>query len=217
MPVIDTPTKILDTAEKLFANNGVAAVSLRQINAAAGVSPSVLHYHFGGRDKLIAMLLERRFPALHAARKEMLDELHGSTGGVTVRQLLSVVVLPLARLLKDTNKSGQRFVKVLARLHLERNAVYQSTAMMYSPEGQLAVLDDLMLRCKEVPAEILETRMAMAIDVMFSTLAAFDMPARIWQKHLAANPLAIDQLIEVLLDFMCSGILDTVKDQGTTG
>ncbi len=36
---------ILDTAEHLFAEQGVNAVSLRAINAAAGASPGVLHYH----------------------------------------------------------------------------------------------------------------------------------------------------------------------------
>lgn len=204
----DTRSKILDTAEKLFANNGVASVSLREINAAAGVSPSVLHYHFGGRDELIAMLLERRLPALNAARSAMLQELQNSGKEVTVRQLLAVTVLPLVRLLQEDGKAGQRFVKVLARLHLERNAVYQTLTMKYYPESRLEVFDELMQRCPNCTAEILETRLAMAIDAMFSTLAAFDMAARIWQTHLAVNPMPINQAVEVLLDFMCAGVLN---------
>lgn len=203
----DTRTKILDTAEKLFANNGVASVSLREINAAAGVSPSVLHYHFGGRDELIATLLERRLPALNAARSAMLEELQNSGKEVTVRQLLAVTVLPLVRLQQD-GKAGQRFVKVLARLHLERNAVYQTLTMKYYPESRLEVFDELMQRCPNCTAEILETRMAMAIDAMFSTLSAFGMSARIWQTHLAVNPLPIEQAVDVLLDFMCAGVLN---------
>ena len=42
--------QILTVAETLFAEHGVDAVSLRKINAAAGVSPGVLHYHFGSRE-----------------------------------------------------------------------------------------------------------------------------------------------------------------------
>jgi AcrR family transcriptional regulator len=204
----DTRTKILDTAEKLFAENGVAAVSLREINAAAGVSPSVLHYHFGGRDELITSMLERRLPALNAERSAMLEELLNSTGEVTVRQLLSVTVLPLVRLIREHGKAGQRFVKVLARLHLERNGVYQALTMKYYPETRLEVFEELLRRSAGCAPEIIETRLAMAIDAMFSTLAAFDMQARIWQRHLAVNPLPIDEAVEVLLDFMCAGVLN---------
>lgn len=204
----DTRTKILDTAEKLFANNGVAAVSLREINAAAGVSPSVLHYHFGGRDELVATMLERRLPALNAERSKMLEELQAGARDVTVRELLSVTLLPLVRLIQDDGKAGQRFVKVLARMHLERNAVYQALTMKYYPESRLEVFDELMKRSPDCSPEILETRLAMAIDAMFSTLAAFDMSARIWQTHLAVKPLPIEHAVEVLLDFMCAGILN---------
>jgi AcrR family transcriptional regulator len=206
----DTRGKILDTAEKLFANNGVAAVSLREINAAAGVSPSVLHYHFGGRDELIATMLERRLPALNAKRSAMLEELQNSQREVTVRDLLSVTLFPLVELILGEGKAGQRFVKVLARLHLERNTVYQALTMKYYPESRLEVFDELMQRCTDCTPEILETRLAMAIDAMFSTLAAFDMAARIWQTHLAVNPLPIEQAVEVLLDFMCAGVLNPV-------
>lgn len=204
----DTRTKILDTAEKLFANNGVAAVSLREINAAAGVSPSVLHYHFGGRDELISSMLERRLPALNAKRSAMLEALQNSGRDVTVRDLLSVTLLPLVELIRDDGKAGQRFVKVLARLHLERNAVYQALTMKYYPESRLEVFDELMQRCPDCTPEILETRLAMAIDAMFSTLAALDMAARIWQTHLAQQPLPMETSVEVLLDFMCAGVLN---------
>ncbi len=49
-PSAQTRKRILDTAERLFGERGVAAVSLRDINRAAGISQGVLHYHFGGRD-----------------------------------------------------------------------------------------------------------------------------------------------------------------------
>ncbi|MBP6382754.1 MAG: helix-turn-helix transcriptional regulator, partial [Pseudomonadales bacterium] len=48
-PSAQTRKRILDTAERLFGERGVAAVSLRDINRAAGISQGVLHYHFGGR------------------------------------------------------------------------------------------------------------------------------------------------------------------------
>lgn len=55
-----TRDRILDQAERLFAERGIDAVSLRAINAAAGVSPGILHYHFGNREPLIESIISRR-------------------------------------------------------------------------------------------------------------------------------------------------------------
>ena len=42
----DTKERILDTAERLFAQQGYAATSLRGIIAEAGVNLAAVHYHF---------------------------------------------------------------------------------------------------------------------------------------------------------------------------
>jgi hypothetical protein len=41
-----TKERILDTAERLFAEQGYAATSLRGIIAEAGVNLAAVHYHF---------------------------------------------------------------------------------------------------------------------------------------------------------------------------
>ena len=49
----DTKTKILDIAEKLFAEIGIHATSIRQIVKEAGVNVASLHYHFGSKEAVI--------------------------------------------------------------------------------------------------------------------------------------------------------------------
>ena len=46
MAKTDTKTRILDTAERLFAQKGFDAVSLRNIIASAQVNLAAVHYHF---------------------------------------------------------------------------------------------------------------------------------------------------------------------------
>ena len=46
-------TRILDAAERVFADNGFGGANLRAIADAAGVAPGLLSYHFGGKDELI--------------------------------------------------------------------------------------------------------------------------------------------------------------------
>ncbi len=55
----DTKTKILDVAEKLFAETGIHATSIRQIVKEAGVNVASLHYHFGSKEAVIHEIMQR--------------------------------------------------------------------------------------------------------------------------------------------------------------
>ena len=49
----DTKKKILNTAEQLFATNGIANTSLRTITQKARVNLASVNYHFGSKDELV--------------------------------------------------------------------------------------------------------------------------------------------------------------------
>src|SRR5262245_61819401 len=48
-------------ASSLFARQGYAATSTRQICQAAGITKPVLYYHFGNKEQLYALLIEEAF------------------------------------------------------------------------------------------------------------------------------------------------------------
>lgn len=49
---------IVDAALRLFGEGGVEATSLREVAAAAGVSPALVVHHFGGKEGLVAAVDE---------------------------------------------------------------------------------------------------------------------------------------------------------------
>ncbi len=53
--------RILDAAVKLIAREGIQDVRIARIAMEAGVSPSLLHYHFASRDALLAEALEHSY------------------------------------------------------------------------------------------------------------------------------------------------------------
>ena len=55
---IDTKARILDAAERLFADNGYSATSLRDITNEAGVNLAAVNYHFGSKEALLSAVLE---------------------------------------------------------------------------------------------------------------------------------------------------------------
>src|SRR5260221_248924 len=50
--------RILDAAERVFAENGFAGATMAQIAAAAGLPKANLHYYFGTKEALYRALLE---------------------------------------------------------------------------------------------------------------------------------------------------------------
>lgn len=54
----DTRNAILQSAKQLFAANGFSPTSMRQIAAAAGVDPALIHHYFASKDRLFLATIE---------------------------------------------------------------------------------------------------------------------------------------------------------------
>ena len=108
----DTKTRLLDHAEKMFAEDGVYAVTNRQITEAAGQkNESALNYHFGTRNELIIALLTRRGKELDAARAERLAQIGDNP---TTRELVHLLVEVYANCLHTEN--GCHYLRIVDQL-----------------------------------------------------------------------------------------------------
>ena len=63
-----TKQKLLDTAELLFAEQGYAETSVRDITAAAECNLASINYHFGGKESLYAEVFQRALADLREYR-----------------------------------------------------------------------------------------------------------------------------------------------------
>ncbi|MFI1379482.1 TetR/AcrR family transcriptional regulator [Embleya sp. NPDC020886] len=107
-----TRARILDAAERLFAERDTAQVSLREIGAAAGQrNNSAVQYHFGTRDVLVRALYEDRLAPLNARRLELLATLDAEGVG-DLGALVDAYLRPLAEAMRDGDRAGHyaRFV-----------------------------------------------------------------------------------------------------------
>lgn len=74
-PVFSTKERLIQVAERLYAEHGVEGVSLRQISARAGASNnSAVQYHFGTREGLIDAIFEYRLPDIHERRRLLIAQ-----------------------------------------------------------------------------------------------------------------------------------------------
>lgn len=78
----DMRAHALDAALNLFATHGIAPTSLRDIARAAGVTPALLHYYFGGKPQLVELLIAERLMPVVGQMREALQQSGGSSAGL---------------------------------------------------------------------------------------------------------------------------------------
>jgi len=111
-----TKDKILDTAERLFADQGVDATSLRQIVAEARVNLAAVHYYFRSKEALLDAVILRKLAAVNRERMALLDRFEREAGGrASVERVLEAFIAPTWAV-KDRHP---QFVKLMGRLHAE--------------------------------------------------------------------------------------------------
>lgn len=123
-PTVSTPTpgtkdRILDAAERLFADRGLAGTSLRAITAAAGVNLAAVHYHFGSKEALVRALLARRIEPLNRERLRLLDECEAAARPPSLEAVLEAFVGPPLRGGLDPRGEGSSFMRFLGRIQAE--------------------------------------------------------------------------------------------------
>lgn len=75
MAQLDTVSRILDTAEMLFAEKGFAETSLRTITSKAKVNLAAVNYHFGSKKALIQAVFARYLDPFSERFNEEMDRL----------------------------------------------------------------------------------------------------------------------------------------------
>ena len=65
--------RLLDAAEELFYERGIAATGVDAVLRRARVAPATLYAHFGGKDQLVASYLQRRHERWRATWDEVLN------------------------------------------------------------------------------------------------------------------------------------------------
>jgi AcrR family transcriptional regulator len=113
----ETQSKILDTAERLFGDQGYAGTSLRQIIADAGVNLAAIHYHFGNKEELLDQVVLRKAGPVNEERVARLDRYEAESGSepVPLEKLMNAFLEPPMLLVK----SNPEVAKLMGRLYSE--------------------------------------------------------------------------------------------------
>ena len=87
----DLRNNIISIATRLFAERGINGVSIRQLSQSAGVSISMISYHFGGKEGLYSSVLQEQFSGfdhieeINKADSEALEKIEAYIRWIIVR------------------------------------------------------------------------------------------------------------------------------------
>jgi AcrR family transcriptional regulator len=151
----ETREFILATAERLFAEQGVAAVSNRQVSEAAGQANNfAVGYHFGTKADLVLAIVRRHAPAIEQRRAEMLVAIKGSSN---LRDWVGCLVRPLTDHLASLG-SPSWYARFIAQVTIDpafRRMVVDETVASASMQETIEGLN----RCMPVlPEDVREER-----------------------------------------------------------
>jgi len=103
-----TRARLIRAAERRFARDGVSGARLADIVRDAGqANDSAVGYHFGSRDGLLRVIVERHL-------RSMDDDRHLPADGSSLRDLVAAVVEPTAALLRT--ESGRDVLQIMEQV-----------------------------------------------------------------------------------------------------
>lgn len=112
-----TKDRILDAAERLFAEKGYDGASLRGVTSVAGVNLASVGYHFGGKANLFRAVFQRRVGGINAERLAMLDAAEARDPAPRLEAILEAFLAPALRLVARKGAGHERFMQLVGRTY----------------------------------------------------------------------------------------------------
>jgi AcrR family transcriptional regulator len=145
-----TRERIMKAAERLFAERGYDATSIRAIVAKARVNQAAINYHFDGKDGLYREVLRTAFRALTEQQLEHADEMKAMSREVALAEFIRRQLRPLlgrdeySRHMRILNWETVRPTAVFRKLLSEEAAPFMGLAVelvrRFQPEADQRTL-----------------------------------------------------------------------------
>lgn len=200
----DTREKILDVAEVLFAERGIAATSLRALTKAADVNLAAVHYHFGSKESLLDAVLERHAEPANAERLADLARLTANGARPPVEEILTAFVVPGLRSMRAFGERPELLGRLKARVEAQPADVVEALFRKHFGLVCARFLEALQRALPHLSRDLVDERFRFALGALsaaFSGALELDtIPG-----HPPLRP-ALDQRVGRLIQFLAAGL-----------
>lgn len=194
----ETTGRLLDTAEKLFAEYGYDGVGMRALAEEAKVNLGATTYHYGSKEALYIETFMRRFRPANAERLRLLREAEAASRGkpLPVEKIVDCMLRPPFLL----GLNHPHFHALLARnLFMPPAFLYPVLHKELKPNME-PFIAALAKSLPAVPLDLVHLR------AMFSMGALFPLSAHLGRSHVAEKPKLIEVILRELVRFVSAGL-----------
>jgi AcrR family transcriptional regulator len=200
----DTKTRLLDSAEALFAEHGIAETSLRDITGGADANLAAVNYHFGGKDGLLEAVFDRRLTPVNRERLELLSVFEHAAGHrpVPLEQILYANYAPPFRRLDEWGEAAHLFMRIVARVNADPSSSIHATFLRYFDDIRSRFLAALERSLADLPADEVERRFHYSLSAMLHTFC--------WGAEIACLATGPDEnrdrVLSSLIEYAAAGL-----------
>jgi len=167
-----TRGQIVKAAEKIFAEKGFRAMTLRAVTKAAHVNLAAVNYHFGSKTKLMRAVIRRRIEPINTERLRRLNALIAAhaPSPIPLEDLFNALFRPLFDHATTEKGNDQIFMQMVGRALTEPADFVRNMHKEFFTELSDRFLIELKRSCPELSEQQLQLRFYLAISTMLGTI-----------------------------------------------
>lgn len=201
----DTKTRILDAAEKLFAERGFSETSLRLITSKAEVNLASVNYHFGSKKELIRAVLARYLDVFMPGASTELTKLAQSSENASLETIFSALVRPLLDLNKVRTEGTRIFLQLLGRGYIESQGHLRWFITTHYGEHLDRFVQVVSQSAPHIPPAEMFWRLHFTLGTVVFTMASSDALMEIAEADFKEQN-DIESVIRKVIPYMAAGV-----------
>jgi AcrR family transcriptional regulator len=196
-PADTTRDRLLDAAERLFAEHGFQATTMRTVTTEAAANIAAVNYHFGSKQALLEAVVHRALGPVVEARRLRLEALPAEP---TVEEIVDALISPLIERMAEPE--GGRMLRLVGRLLVDPDPEMRLLVKAEVHDAEQRPLRLLEQAMPDLPREELWLRMRS----MFACVGAHLTGAFDKQAPCVPGPGGCEELRARLVTFLAAGL-----------
>lgn len=201
----DTKTRILDAAEKLFAERGFSETSLRLITSKAEVNLASVNYHFGSKKELIRAVLARYLDVFMPSAATEIKRLEKAAEQASLNEIFSSLIKPLLELNKVRSGGTTIFLQLLGRGYIESQGHLRWFITTHYGEHLETFVHAVKSSAPHIPPAEMFWRLHFTLGTIVFTMASANALNDIASAEYGEHN-SIEAIIRKVIPYMAAGV-----------
>jgi len=205
-PLSAAKQRLLDVTERLCAERGFEAVSVRDITGAAEANVAAVNYHFGSRENLISLVVTHRMGPVAKERLARLEVIEKKAA--SLEEILDAMVRPLANNGRKSDLPEALRYQLLGRILMGQGLIFPEKVELDMEQARFRFARLLAKALPSVSSDDLTWRTHFITGGLIHLLMARE-------TTIAEDAAALDATLGRFIRFAAAGLREGTPQEST--